>query len=59
MHRGDGRSLVEVITQAMEEARQRGQKREGQFDHAVAAVMIAEPSLSCTAARRLVETLCS
>lgn len=59
MRRGEGRSLVEIITWAVEEARLRGQDRNDQFDRAVAAVMAAEPSLSHTAARRLVETLCS
>lgn len=57
MQRGDGRSLIEIITTAMEEARQCGQDHGGQLDHAVAAIMTAEPGISCTAARRLVETL--
>lgn len=59
MQRGDGRSLIEIITTAMEEARQRGQDHGGQINHAVAAIMTAEPSISCPAARRLVETLSS
>ena len=59
MDRADGRSLVEIIGRAIEEARRRGRDADGQFDNAVAAVLVAEPSLSPAAIRRLVATLCS
>lgn len=54
---GAGRSLIEVITKAIEDARQRGHDERGQIEHAVETVLSAEPALSREAARRLVETL--
>lgn len=52
-----GHSLVEIIASAVAEARQSGHAHDGQIEHAVTALLAAEPGLSHGAARRLVETL--
>lgn len=59
MFRKDGRSLIEIVDHAIKEARERGLERSGQINHAIAAVMTAEPELSHDAADRLVRTLSS
>ncbi|HYG86462.1 MAG TPA: hypothetical protein VD978_09410 [Azospirillum sp.] len=53
------RSPVEIITQAMAEARQSEHDHAGQGEQAVMALLATEPGLSYGPAHRLVETLVS
>lgn len=52
-------SLVDIIAEAVDEARRSGKDQAGQTDHAVNAILAAEPTLGRRAARRLVKTLLS
>ncbi len=51
-------SLVEIVARATDEAIRHGRDAAEAMEHAAAAVMASEPTLSRKAARRLVETLC-